>query len=82
MSRLTLAQLALANFKQLIPPGERGYCSREKALERLKRWTGQDFGDDIRAWEKWVRAYPYIVRASLRKDDGGGKPKEGGDDPD
>ena len=39
-------------------PEHRGreYLPRERALELLRRWTGQDFGLDGDRWESWLRA--------------------------
>ena len=42
----------LANLKQALPEGREGFLSREAAYKKLKEWTGQDFGFDIKAWEK------------------------------
>ena len=34
----------------------REYLPKDVAYEKLKAMTGQDFGDDPDAWERWVRA--------------------------
>jgi hypothetical protein len=56
MSRLTLQQTFLLNLKQEIPEWDMmSYMTREEAYEALKKHTGQDFGYDIEAWERWFR---------------------------
>ena len=55
MSHLTPLAGALRNLKQEVPPERRReYVPRERALELLKRWTGQDFGYDAEKWETWI----------------------------
>lgn len=51
--RLTRTELYLDNLKQLIPRDSRVYMTREQAYEKLKEYSGQDFGNDIQAWETW-----------------------------
>lgn len=47
--------LLILNQKQELPPYLTGYSNKkEEALETLKKWTGQDFGYDVAAWEKWL----------------------------
>lgn len=55
MSQMMPLEGALKNLKQEIPPERRReYISRERALELLKQWTGQDFGFDVAKWEAWI----------------------------
>jgi hypothetical protein len=55
MSQLMPLEGLLLNLKQEIPPHRRReYLPKERALELLKQWTGQDFGDDVAAWERWI----------------------------
>ena len=55
--RLTPVEGLLKNFKGEIPPHmRREFLPREVAYEKLKAMTGQDFGDDIVAWEDWIKA--------------------------
>lgn len=53
--RLFPEELALANFKGEIPEDERGFMPKHEAYERLKELSGKDFGQDVEAWEEWVR---------------------------
>ncbi len=55
MSRLTLEQILILNLQGKIPEGSMAYSRKEDAYLALKKWTGQDFGDDIERWEKWVK---------------------------
>lgn len=57
MSRLLPLQGLLLNLKQQIPVHDRAYLPKERALELLRRWTHQDFGDDLAAWESWIAAH-------------------------
>lgn len=34
--------------------GEMGYMPKGKALELLKKTSGEDFGDDLDKWHAWV----------------------------
>lgn len=55
MSHMMPLDGALRNLKQEIPPERRReYLTRERALELLKQWTGQDFGFDVAKWEAWI----------------------------
>jgi hypothetical protein len=29
--------------------------SKEEALQRLRRLTGKDFGDDVERWSEWLK---------------------------
>jgi hypothetical protein len=54
--RLTPVDRLLKNLKGDIPPYmRREYLPKNVAYEKLKAMTGQDFGDDHEAWERWVR---------------------------
>lgn len=55
MSRIMPLEGALRNLKQEVPSERRReYVSRDRALELLKKWTGQDFGFDVAKWEAWI----------------------------
>ena len=55
MSQLMPLEVLLLNLKQEISPvRRREYLPKERALQLLKEWTGQDFGDDVAAWERWI----------------------------
>jgi hypothetical protein len=48
-------QVYLATLKR--PRGLRQMFQRptkKEALRWLRYWTGQDFGDDVQKWEKWI----------------------------
>jgi hypothetical protein len=71
MSHLKPHQGALKNLKQEIPSSRRReYLTREKALELLKAWTGQDFGFDVQKWEEWIASSCSQIRKSKRKKPG------------
>jgi hypothetical protein len=57
MSRMMYEEILIANLKQEINPYEMIYMTKEIAINTLKYYTGQDFGDDIEAWEKWVATH-------------------------
>jgi hypothetical protein len=53
--KLTLTEGLLKNLKGEIPPHmRREFLPMESAYEKLKSMTGQDFGYDSAAWEKWI----------------------------
>jgi hypothetical protein len=55
MAHMMPLEGALKNLKQEVPPARRReYVPRERALELLKQWTGQDFGFDVHKWEAWI----------------------------
>jgi hypothetical protein len=55
MSQLLPLQGAFLNLKQAIPQERyREYLPRDRALELLTTWTGQDFGYDVEKWECWL----------------------------
>jgi hypothetical protein len=57
MSQLTPYRGLLMNLRGEIPENRRReYLPRERALELLRQWTGQDFGLDADRWESWLRA--------------------------
>jgi hypothetical protein len=45
-------EILLANLRQEMPDPVHK-MSREEAYEELKRYTGQDFGFDVKLWEEW-----------------------------
>jgi hypothetical protein len=55
MSRIPPYKLLIMNMEHNIQEGRREYMPSDKALELLKSLTGQDFGDDIEAWKKWLK---------------------------
>jgi hypothetical protein len=55
MSRILPHKALLRNLAQLDRRGCRTYLTKELAYEELKLSTGQDFGDDYRAWEQWFK---------------------------
>jgi hypothetical protein len=57
-------ELALANLKGQIPEDERGYSPREEAYASLKEMSGEDYGDDVEAWTRWVESQK-AERASM-----------------
>ena len=55
MAHMIPLEGALKNLRQEIPPDRRReYVTRERALELLRKWTGQDFGFDADQWENWI----------------------------
>ena len=50
-------EVYLMNLRQLLPPHSIYYWTREEAYQQLKEWSGQDFGYDAEAWEKWGRQH-------------------------
>jgi hypothetical protein len=52
--RKAYERLLLANLIGAIPVGTKGrYLPKEEAHERLKLYSGQDFGYDTAAWKAW-----------------------------
>lgn len=53
--------------------GARGIPSKDVALSELRWATGQDFGDDVKAWRVYLRAHPlppdYIGRRAMQQAD-------------
>jgi len=64
MARLTLEQILIGNLKQIIPKEAMMYLAQENAIERLKQITGQDFGYDVEAWEKYLKDLDGHLRLS------------------
>jgi hypothetical protein len=52
MTRLTLEQILILNLQERIPEGSTAYTKKEDAYLALKKYTGQDFGNDIEKMEK------------------------------
>ena len=44
------------NLESEIQEGRREYMPPDEAYKLLKESTGQDFGDDIKAWKSWLKA--------------------------
>jgi len=58
MSHLTPYKGLLLNLQGMIDASRRReYLPKEKALELLRKWSGQDFGYDVEAWKAWVRKH-------------------------
>lgn len=71
-----LLERFLENLKGEWEPGMSHYCSREVALDGLRKLTGQDFGYDSSAWEAWVYSHPdefMVMREKRRKERYGDK---------
>jgi len=47
-------ELLLLNLRGRISEGRREYLTREEARKFLVKRTGQDFGFDVEAWERWI----------------------------
>ncbi|MBX3080265.1 MAG: hypothetical protein KF716_01440 [Anaerolineae bacterium] len=60
MTRATPYQLLLINLEQSLPKNALGYTSKESAYEGLKRLSGEDFGDDVAAWKKWLKDHKLL----------------------
>jgi hypothetical protein len=69
MSKLTYTRGLLMNIAGEIRVGARAYLPKEKALEMLKLYTGQNFGYDIVAWKQWLKDNKSIYKKpSLTKE--------------
>jgi hypothetical protein len=55
MPSMSPEEWLLANLKQELPDNHEAYLPRYAAYRKLKEWTGQDFGYDANAWEKWLK---------------------------
>jgi hypothetical protein len=64
MSHLPLLQGLLANLKGETQERTRAYLPKAEAYLQLKFHTGQDFGEDISAWEEWIRKHPQSIRSA------------------
>jgi len=54
--RLTPIERLLKNLKEEIPPYmRREFLPKDVAYEKLKKMTGQDFGNNIEQWETWIQ---------------------------
>lgn len=53
-----LLERFLENLRGEWGPGMSHYCSRDVALDGLRKITGQDFGYDCDAWDTWIRSHP------------------------
>jgi len=56
MSRITFYRLLIMNLERKIQEGRREYMPADEALKLLKKSTGQDFGNDIEEWKRWLKA--------------------------
>jgi hypothetical protein len=65
MTRLFPLQGLIKNIRGDVPQMQRRlYVPKERAYQLLKAWTGQDFGEDIEAWENWVNEHPDVIHPS------------------
>ena len=56
MSQISLFEGLLLNLEQKVPESRRRlYLPKEKALEELRKRTGQDFGENAPAWRTWLK---------------------------
>jgi len=55
MSRLTFYRGLILNIEGKIPKGRREYLTPEEAYKLLRESTGQDFGEDLEKWKKWLK---------------------------
>lgn len=67
MTRLTFDQLLIVNLKERLPKGVRGYMTKESAYLALKEFSGEDFGDDIEAWERWYKDNKKSLKETIKK---------------
>lgn len=51
--RLTIAEILIGNLRGGFQKSFPAYRTPEQAYKELKHYTGQDFGYDVEAWEKW-----------------------------
>ena len=59
MTRLTYHQILVKNLEGTIRPDQvRVFMTKEQALAELRQLTGQDFGNDVDAWKKWLGRSP------------------------
>ncbi|HLN29592.1 MAG TPA: hypothetical protein VK395_17725 [Gemmataceae bacterium] len=47
-------ELPLINLEENVDKNDPWYIPRETALQRLRTWTGKDFGYDAAAWRAWL----------------------------
>ena len=50
----------LSNLRGELPPESPYYMSRAEAYEKLKVFSGEDFGLDSNRWEQWGREHGHI----------------------
>jgi len=55
MSHITPYRLLIMNIEGKIPKERREYIPVEEAYRRLRALTGQDFGEDLEQWKKWLK---------------------------
>lgn len=68
MTRLTLEQILILNLQERIPEGSMAYTKKEDAYLALKKYTGQDFGNDIEKWKSWVEENGLSILDSLKNE--------------
>ena len=64
MSLLLPGEVYYLNFVGRIEPRSLAYAPKERAYEDLRRYTGEDFGDDAEAWLAWLLEAG-VVRVSM-----------------
>lgn len=67
MGRATYLQKLIINLRASEEPITSRSLSKKESFEQLKYHTGQDFGDDVDAWEKWVNEHPYATHKRGQK---------------
>jgi hypothetical protein len=55
MSLMLPHEILIANVRGRVGKDGRAYVPVEEALAILRRTTGQDFGRDADAWERWIK---------------------------
>jgi hypothetical protein len=55
MSRITFYRLLIMNIEGQIQKGRREYTPVDEAYKLLRESTGQDFGEDLEKWKKWLK---------------------------
>jgi len=40
--------------------------TKQQAYERLRELTGEDFGDDVEAWERWYKKNKKLLIEAIR----------------
>lgn len=57
-----ISDRAHLNVKEEIEPRRREYLPKKEAYEQLKFHTGQDFGEDMNAWQQWIHDHPASIK--------------------
>lgn len=62
MTRMLPLVGLLLNLKQELRESQRGYLTKEQAYEKLKNWTGKDYGYQIEEWEIYLSGIEFDLR--------------------